>query len=174
MRIFLTAIPILLLAGCWAIAEPSNPCNRKTDEAPLKPGTVVHIVARGIPQPMGVRDVVGEDGRVAVPYLGQVLAAQKGPVQLASEIRQLYIRSGVFSNVYIQVIVEGSGKKISRGVIKVPGRYPVYPVFPPKNAPDNMGDFWLPGEISDEHHVRRRSSNQQTSRAVADKLRSTD
>lgn len=90
----------------------------------LKPGDVVQITLRGIPNAEAIEAIIDENGMVNLPFINEVLAAGRTSSELARHIRQTYLDEGIYRNISVGVVVP-TRYYFVQGEIRSPGRYQI-------------------------------------------------
>lgn len=124
------AVFLLAVAGCRTpdvgagVSEPpkANPLGGSSDL--LRPGDVVIINFSGVSDPPArVDDRISQDGKITLPFLGQVQAAGKTRLQLQEQIQKLYIEKNYFKQLTVSVNADTRYFYVY-GEVKKEGQYP--------------------------------------------------
>ena len=90
----------------------------------IKPGDLVVVHLRGIPQEQEIEDQVDEMGKINLPFINEVTAAGKSSSEMEREIRQAYIEQQIYRNIMVNVILPSQSYYV-RGEVRQPGRFPL-------------------------------------------------
>jgi polysaccharide biosynthesis/export protein VpsN len=117
----------------------------------LKASDPITVYLRGIlPQDVQMQDVIDENGRINLPYIGTVQAAGKTTSELEAEIQRLYIEGKIYKHVTVNVVMLSQGYFV-RGEVKQPGRYDLVTGVTVVQAIAQAGGYT---EFKDPRHVR--------------------
>ncbi|MCS6771654.1 MAG: polysaccharide export protein [Kiritimatiellae bacterium] len=110
----------------------STPPSPSSEERPvtavayrIRPNDPLVIYLRGImPRDEEIQLIVNERGGIALPFIGEIIAAGKTASELEREIQKTYIERDIYRMVTVNVIVPSQSFFV-QGEVRVPQRYPM-------------------------------------------------
>ena len=135
LKKFASSLLVLLcavLTGCTAVSATSQspqlpkPAEKKLTAHRFEPMDPISIQIKGLPSaPEFIQDEIDEDGKITLPYIGEVTAAGRTTSQLEHDIYKAYVDGGIYKPT-ISVTVTASEKYYFMwGEVGSPGRYPL-------------------------------------------------
>jgi polysaccharide export outer membrane protein len=123
---------LMMAPGAAAFAQPATPAVQQAvtpvagDDFVLGVGDTIEVSVLGRSD-FNTRARIGSDGKVLLPYIGAVPAAEKGAGQLAEEIRAALQRGDFFSqpSVRVDVVAVTSRYVTVLGSVGTPGLLPL-------------------------------------------------
>ena len=91
----------------------------------LREGDPVIIYLRGImPKDEQIEEIVDERGYVTLPYIDDVMAAERTSSELEREIQRIYIERQIYRTVSVNVVMPSQSYFV-QGEVRQPQRYPL-------------------------------------------------
>lgn len=124
-RTFACSVAVLCLAlaggGCNAPAKSSGFTSPRFDaEQTLHPGDAIRVAFSSTPG-LDTTQQIRRDGKLNLPLVGEVRAADRAPAELQQELRELYSKQLVTSDVTVTVTSSPFTVFVSGAVLR-PGR----------------------------------------------------
>jgi polysaccharide biosynthesis/export protein VpsN len=104
-----------------AVRQQGDPANLTRV---LKEGDRLEVSLRAIPQPETFKTVVDEDGKINMPFIGDVHVANKTAADAQKIIEKRYIDDKIYKFINVIIVPPESEYTVSGEVLK-PGAYPL-------------------------------------------------
>ncbi len=105
-----------------AVPATAAPAERKARV--LRPGDQIEISLQAIPQPVLLRHVIDEQGRVNLPFIGAIEIAGLSSAEAEKKIETAYIEGKIYKVITV-IIVPPESEYFVQGEVLNPGRYPL-------------------------------------------------
>lgn len=135
---------LVLAAGCATDgvtrANPQIPVPMST--AQLRPGDSLTVALQGVPDPSTNTVQIDDDGRISLPYIGTMPAAEVSTAELSQRIRETYVAKKIYTTVDVAVSVTERYVYVG-GEVQHPNRVIWTPDLTVAKAIQSAGGFTL-------------------------------